>query len=493
MAIEEYGASLLSNVRERRDNQAKRLQREQEQGALMGLGVTAGLTVGNNYLKNKAEQFFNNKENLDKRVQFRTAMADGRQAFLDEQNFQQKGMSYFREMRRADVERYTKMKFQQENPNYSEAQRQAFAEQYLETATQEAYENHQRRLEAAKKLTTLAGADGVEAYDRQLLKMRPTDVPSAFIKAMTSAVTGDANESMHNANLANLGGAAEEYMKIYREIQNPYAAREILDANIGPISEQPLTYDTFNVSGILDPDTGERYTATYRTAKTRAGQTVFTQDLSNQGKLVSLSPRQNPNSPVNPLRTSLTVAMAAKESIQQYGLEEDHEAIKEGFIDTFGSSDDIDQKIKDARLKTFYATGHHLHKAVTARIPGLSRQQAWQVTSRMMALNFNSGLDFDLLATDDGYSPVLAIAALDSLGNKDRAALSRRQTNQLIGTVAAGMNRDVVQSFQNLPMVQRKKLLYWMKDNAPFFGTARVANTGNTYLEQFKLDFATLR
>ena len=491
MAIEEYGASLLSNVRQRRDTQDKRLQREEERGALMGLGVAAGVTIGNNYLQNKAQQFFNNKENLDKRVQFRTAMADGRQAFLDEQNFQQKGMSYFREMRRTDVERYTKMKFQQENPNYNEVQRQAFAEQYLETATQEAYENHQRRLEAAKKITTLAGSDGVEAYDRQLLKMRPTDIPSAFIKAMTSAVTGDANESMHNANLANLGSASEEYMKIYREIQNPYVAREILDANIGPIAEQPLTYDTFNVSGMVDPDTGERYTATYRTAKTRAGQTVFTQDMSNGGNLVSLSPRQNPKSPVNPLRTSLAIATAAKESIQQYALEEDHNAIKEVFIDTFG--DDADQNRKNSRLQTFYATAHHLHKAVNNRIPGLNRQQAWQVTGRMMALNEKSGLDFDLLTTDDGYNPILAIAALDSLGNVDRAALSRRRTNELIGTVAAGMNRDVIESFQNLPIIQRQKFLYWIKDNSPFFSTARVASTGNTYLEQFKSDFATLR
>jgi hypothetical protein len=494
MAIEEYGESLLSNVRQRRDTQSRQMRKQQEKQALLGLGLTAGVAVGNQYLKNKAQAFFNDEDNLKKRVQFRSAMAGSSQTLMQEQKFQQKGMSYFRDQVTAEATRYAKDAAYKVNPNYSETALAQITNQYVDQLADQRYQEHLKRLEIAKRLVTASGEDGVDAYDRALLKTQSQSIPEAFLKKLGSVFTGDAEADMHTANLDKLGAEASEYMKVYKKTNNPFLARELVESELTAIASSPLTPNDITIKNYYNPNTFETEDITVREYSTKTGQIVRRINLST-GQPLEYNPRFAGNNPFNPNRLKPAIAEAAMENMRMYGGDAFKE-VENAFVDSFKGTagktiKDVDSKVRESRYRTFGATGHILHQAVSENMRGLNLNQQWAVATKMAAMNYTSDLDFDLISTNNGYNPVLAIAALDNLGNVKRSGISRNLANRLIGEVASNMGRDVVQNFNNQDMVQRQRFLYWMKDNAPFFANTKIAGQDVTYLEYFRDQFVS--
>lgn len=58
MAIQQFGESLLTDIRKRKEDERRRLQKQQERDAFLGLGVGLAAKIGNEMLANKAVDFF---------------------------------------------------------------------------------------------------------------------------------------------------------------------------------------------------------------------------------------------------------------------------------------------------------------------------------------------------------------------------------------------------------------------------------------------------
>jgi hypothetical protein len=73
MAIEQLGESLLSDVRKRNEQAAKRARKQEEKNALLGLGVNVLGKIGNQMLSDKMTTFLNKESILTENAQFKAA------------------------------------------------------------------------------------------------------------------------------------------------------------------------------------------------------------------------------------------------------------------------------------------------------------------------------------------------------------------------------------------------------------------------------------
>lgn len=73
MAIQQFGESLLSDIRKRNEQQAKRERKREEKNALIGLGVGILGKIGNQMLEDKMSNFLRNEQILTENAQFKTA------------------------------------------------------------------------------------------------------------------------------------------------------------------------------------------------------------------------------------------------------------------------------------------------------------------------------------------------------------------------------------------------------------------------------------
>lgn len=62
MSIEQFGESLLGDIRKRREQESRRLRKQEERQALLGLGVGLAAKIGNERLAAKTNDFLNNEK-----------------------------------------------------------------------------------------------------------------------------------------------------------------------------------------------------------------------------------------------------------------------------------------------------------------------------------------------------------------------------------------------------------------------------------------------
>jgi len=75
MAIRDFGTSLLANVRERKDTQARnarnRAKKQQRKDALQGLLFKGAMSIGNAILKDKSDEFLKSEAFYKENIQFK--------------------------------------------------------------------------------------------------------------------------------------------------------------------------------------------------------------------------------------------------------------------------------------------------------------------------------------------------------------------------------------------------------------------------------------
>jgi len=64
MSIEQFGESLLGDIRKRRQDEERRARRRADRQALLGLGVGIAAKIGNEMLANKTKDFLKQEEKL---------------------------------------------------------------------------------------------------------------------------------------------------------------------------------------------------------------------------------------------------------------------------------------------------------------------------------------------------------------------------------------------------------------------------------------------
>jgi hypothetical protein len=93
MAIEQYGESILANVRSQQKRERKRREKDELTAALTGLGVTIGYKVGNQVLANNMSNFLNNEDVFAAKAQYKSALSNQASIYGLQKEIENSGMS----------------------------------------------------------------------------------------------------------------------------------------------------------------------------------------------------------------------------------------------------------------------------------------------------------------------------------------------------------------------------------------------------------------
>lgn len=107
MAIEQFGESLLANVRSQQKRERKRREKDELTAALTGLGVTIGYKVGNQLLANNMSNFLNNEDVFAAKAQYKAALSNQASLYGLQKEVEKSGMSttnFFAERMRPQFE-----------------------------------------------------------------------------------------------------------------------------------------------------------------------------------------------------------------------------------------------------------------------------------------------------------------------------------------------------------------------------------------------------
>jgi len=158
MSIEKLGESLLSGVRERNDRIAAESRRRDRKEALILYGSKALMSIGNSFLRNKAERFSERQEILGSQALFKDAtnaassVMDEHTAMMKSEKGKVNPIEYEKDLLRPTFEAQFKM-----NADPSEVGTTAYqqlVEKELTTIAKQRVDKRNEILSAAKKLKT---------------------------------------------------------------------------------------------------------------------------------------------------------------------------------------------------------------------------------------------------------------------------------------------------------------------------------------------------
>ncbi len=249
MSIEEFGTSLLADVRKRKDDQYQQYLREQRKAdkratkdarkqALIGVGLKAVSGVvsemGNDFLRNKTEEFLNNSEHLNNSLTLQNATTMQTNAFKREKDLVDSGLdsqSFFATQALPQVEKIFAM-----NPEFSPAkystrqldQIKKLAAGHLGGVLQEA---HEKQHNAAQELA--AGSINYKTYIEKTNEVAPTNFTRyayGKIKGMLSEGGEDPVTSGLRLNgFLDKAEKKEAYFSIYKDSRDGFTAATIME------------------------------------------------------------------------------------------------------------------------------------------------------------------------------------------------------------------------------------------------------------------------
>lgn len=158
MSIDKLGESLLSDVRERNDRIASESRRRDRKEALILYGSKALMSIGNSFLRNKAERFADKQEILGSQALFKDAtnaassVMDEHTAMMKSEKGKVNPVEYEKDLLRPTFEAQFKM-----NADPSEVGTTAYqqlVEKELTTIAKQRIDKRNELLSAAKKLKT---------------------------------------------------------------------------------------------------------------------------------------------------------------------------------------------------------------------------------------------------------------------------------------------------------------------------------------------------
>lgn len=497
MAIEQLGESLLANVRKRKDNQLRRMQKEEEKSALLELGATLGVKIGNEVLRNKAQNFFNQADFINKRLEFKNMYRAAERTMQERAEYEKLGENYFLQRALTEFEEPLKAAA---GTNYDPERHTAIKMMLAQKRAQELKANYEKTINEAERFISNAGADP-ESYDKALLSTKPQSIGQA-IRMSVGSMFGGGDNALHNANLNTLEASLGKYKEAYAQIKNPWGSRNVAqlyeDFKDFDFDEAPL--EIKKTINIKIPDGMGGSTEQTALVVEQAGQIVSFVDVASRKPIVQpvagdnarIKRQRLPESVVEGTRQSLLslidVNSGAGETISKY------------YKTQSGTDTDPSNtaRIKGAK-NDIYGGIYQTSVAIKQRMP-VRDDVALLVSAEMHAMNIENTREdtgfiftdyenrpqYNLLATRDSFSPILALAALERIEKKEsgsQVGLNERR----IATLRAGIlnnatDADYMESFGDLSLASKLYTLRWMKDYDTF--NRPINNAGETIISR---------
>lgn len=258
MAIQQFGESLLSNVRKRNDDEEKRRRKEAEKAALVGLGATVAIGVGNELLSSKTASFLNNEQVLNARIQQKQASSNAANIFSTEQAIQASGLSYedyFAKNMRPVFEARAKENLDIDVTGPAGAYNDMVTTQVRQFAKQQS-DAHRRALVLANNISDKGDYESVVALNAKAA--RPTSVGKALTGGIARLFTGKSKEDIdQEALLAITEGPMSEnaeqlnvFMKEYNSSKDLVGAYDFAKFVVPDPTAEDRLYKTDEVTTV---------------------------------------------------------------------------------------------------------------------------------------------------------------------------------------------------------------------------------------------------
>ena len=249
MSIEQFGQSLLSDVRKRREDQQRRLRKEEERQALLGLGVGLATKIGNERLANKTAEFLKQEPIYDQTLIQKSAnraqtVQAGIQQQLDSQGLDIETWAY--NQARPLVEAGIKAELQDpsqttEYTDYSsvvdkrtKAVAKTYADSYRELTRLSDRVLSEEDFEAQLALHTNKGL----SQDVGQYALR--EISEFFGGKSREDIELEALTAITEGPMAQNAQALDTFMKAYRSVGSLASAQDFTDVVVGKISEDQL-------------------------------------------------------------------------------------------------------------------------------------------------------------------------------------------------------------------------------------------------------------
>jgi hypothetical protein len=505
MAIEQLGESLLSDVRKRNEQVAKRARKEEEKAALLGLGVNLAGMVGNQILESKANAFFNNQETLNKRLQVKNNYLAAEKDVTDYTNYQKDGLQYLYKKQYTGALEALKLEApvgtpQSQIAHLAHLKAMEFAEEEAKVL--------EERYKAASEFIQVSNADPL-AYDKALLKSRPTTVAGYLKKGIAGLFSGGADSAQDKTNAQFLKKKADAYYKIRSEgIQPRQAFETIVNSNESiDWEKQPLEIELRDIP--VTNEFGEKTTMTVQLAKDSTGRVINTFGLDGNEVFTGTSFNQTKSNIQNiPDNAISNTQMQTLKNTRPEILK-----VFETYVNKVLVKDSEDKDRIKAATKQVYGEILLGSKALQRRIPDMPEAVATQLSAEMQALNIkNKMVDVagpfsfekleiqpgkDLFLAEDSYSPFLALAAVEELEtrskNSERLSFSPETLSNLRANITAQMfspegQKELGEIFTNMSEASKKNYFDWMSQYKVF--TTLMGSNQVTILDTFKMVYS---
>ena len=275
MSIQEFGESLLADVRQRKDEQyeqymrdqrkaQKRAEKEARKQALLGVGLRAATGVvsemGNTFLANKTEEFLNNSGVYDNALTMKNATDMQTNALKREQEVvgsDKDPLSYFTEQAMNQVASIVDNEPKFNSSKLSKKKLDIVKSMAATHLGKQLLEAHKEQLTAANKLAS--GDITHDAYMKEIQKVAPTNM-TRYIYGKLTGVFNEGGEDPITSSL-RLNGILDKaekekaYYTIFKDSRDGFTAASIFEV----MEDNGLSLENLAV-GESDISYGKAYT-----------------------------------------------------------------------------------------------------------------------------------------------------------------------------------------------------------------------------------------
>ncbi len=480
MAIQEFGQSLLSDIRERNERERRRERKREEKDLLLGIGMKVADSALTSYANRKTNKFLQSETFLANNLQYKTQLKRANKDITDFDGNAQDGNFLLNKYLPQTLATYQAAA--PANASATDIKSQAMYEAQRR-AEERLTELSEDRMKAARSLAASSGGSET-AYRDAVVASRPSGGIKGIVKGFGNLITGG---TAHDAALTtDLYGKSEAYKSLYK--QNPTMALNAVE-QIENLRKEGVAFKPANFVfekpeslEVYDPITGGTITTSIQSA-TQNGVYVGYQDLSTQEFVHTYSPEQKKR--VKNVGRIVTPERAEQIRATAFSVinDEQRDQLEEVFATTYGKTQDSPASAKAIKQHFYGNLGlnaglleqdFNMQKPVAYALAAemeILRQQmlGGGKTGMMGGIQRNRVIGLELETNAESVSPILALAALDSLEEKNTLRRSEDTYNNVRRTLEdnfKGGNESVskfIETFAGLDVSTQSDLFDWMR------------------------------
>ena len=193
MAIEEYGKSLLADVRKRKDDEAKKARKREEKNALTAFAIKGAVSIGNSMLKDKANVFLESEQFMRENMEFKKGYNISNDVLTQEKLARDNKLGYDAYWSNVAPEATVSEAMAQkhgEAKKYSAGDWKEHRSTLMKEIGAEARKQHELGLGDAQAFINSTGSEGSDFYSNYAKKSRPTSIKDLIVNKTKSIFGG---------------------------------------------------------------------------------------------------------------------------------------------------------------------------------------------------------------------------------------------------------------------------------------------------------------